>query len=86
MNFPMQYPFFQFLYALLDTPGLGGILAVMMGGGSILAYALTLRWIAQGGGAAETETYAYPTPSLLHSQDDPHELHRGRTIRRPARG
>jgi hypothetical protein len=38
----------------------------MVGGGSILAYALTLRWINMGSRAEETETYAYPTPTLHH--------------------
>ena len=86
MNFPMEYPLFQFLYALLNTPGLGGVLVVIMGGGSILAYSLTLRWIAQGGQASETETYAYPTPGLLHSHDDSYELHRPGPPRRKASG
>ena len=64
MNFPMEYPIFQFFYWLVNTTGLGGIVVALVGGGSVLAYALTLRWITRGGEAQETETYAYPTPTL----------------------
>lgn len=64
MNFPMQYPLFQFFYWLVNTAGLGGIVVAMVGGGSVLAYFLTLRWIARGGQTDDPETYAYPTPAL----------------------
>jgi hypothetical protein len=66
MNFPMELLIFQFFYWLVNTPGLGGVAVAMVGGGSILAYALTLRWINMGSRAEETETYAYPTPTLHH--------------------
>jgi hypothetical protein len=69
MNFPMEYPLFQFLYALLNTSGWGGIVVGIMGGGSILAYTLTLRWIANASQADEVETFAYPTPALYHTGD-----------------
>lgn len=69
MNFPMDHPLFQFLYMLVNNPGLGGIVVGLVGGGSVLAYVLTLRWIAHGGKFDETETYAYPTPALHHSQE-----------------
>ncbi len=64
MNFPMQYSLFQFFYWLVNTPGLGGIAVAVVGGGSVLAYALTLRWIRKGVQAGESETYAYPTSAL----------------------
>lgn len=64
MNFPMDNPLFQFFYWLVNTAGLGGIVVAVIGGGSLLVYALTLRWIRQGGQSDEPETYAYPTPAL----------------------
>ena len=64
MNFPMQYPLFQFFYWLVNTAGLGGVGVALVGGGSMLAYVLTLRWIARGGQTDERETYPYPTPAL----------------------
>lgn len=68
MNFPMQYPLFQFLYWFVNTPGIGGIVVGLVAGGSILAYSLTLRGIARGQ-SAETETYSYPTHRLLHPEE-----------------
>ncbi len=65
MNFPIEYPLFRFLYWLINTPGLGGIAAIMLGLGSTLSALLTLRWIRQGAEVAEPETYTYPTPTLL---------------------
>jgi hypothetical protein len=70
MHFPMDNPLFQFLYFLVDTPGLGGIVVAMVGGGSITAYFFVLRWIRNGAQADETETYTYPTPTLTHSEHD----------------
>ncbi len=67
MNFPMQYPIFQFFYWLVNTAGVGGIAAALVGGGSVLAYTLTLRWIVRGGQVDDTETYSYPTPALHES-------------------
>jgi hypothetical protein len=64
MNFPMQYPLFQFFYWLVNTPGVGGVTVALVGGGSLLTYALTLRWIHAGSQAKESDTYAYPTPAL----------------------
>lgn len=63
MNFP-ESPLFEFLYWLINTPPIGGIVVGLVGGGSLLAYGLTLRWIARGREADEQETYAYPTPAL----------------------
>jgi len=62
----MEFPIFQFFYWLVNTPGLGGIVVALVGGGSVLAYALTLQWIRLGTQVEETETYSYPTPALHH--------------------
>lgn len=70
MNFPMDNPIFQFFYWLVNTAGLGGIVVGLVGAGSVLAYALTLRWISRGAQADETETYAYPTPALHRHQSE----------------
>jgi Flp pilus assembly pilin Flp len=43
---------------------LGGIAVALVGGGSVVAYALALRWIRAGAQVEEKETYAYPTPAL----------------------
>ncbi|MBM2847556.1 MAG: hypothetical protein HW418_498 [Anaerolineales bacterium] len=64
MNFPMELLIFQFFYWLVNTPGLGGIAVALVGGGSVVAYALALRWIRAGAQVEEKETYAYPTPAL----------------------
>ena len=66
MNFPMEYPIFQFFYWLVNTAGLGGLAVAFVGGGSVLAYALTLRWIRASERDDEGETYTYPTPALHH--------------------
>ncbi|MBI3958891.1 MAG: hypothetical protein HY328_08780 [Chloroflexi bacterium] len=65
MNFPMDNPFFQFLFWLLNTPGIGGIAVGLIGLISVSIYASSLYWIARGARADEVDTYAYPTPTLL---------------------
>ncbi len=70
MKFPMDLPLFQFFYWLVNTAGLGGIAVSLVGGGSLLAYGLTLRWINLGSQANETETYAYPTSALHDDESD----------------
>jgi hypothetical protein len=65
MNFPMDFPLFRFLYWLINTPGNGGIAVLLVGGGSLTAYFLALRWITRGAQADEAEVYAFPTSSLL---------------------
>lgn len=72
MNFPMEYPIFQLFYWLVNTTGLGGIVVAAVGGGSVLIYALTLRWIRNGAGVDERETYAHPTPTLGHDEPEPY--------------
>lgn len=63
MNFPMQYPLFQFFHWLVNTPGVGSATVAIAGTGSLLFYFLTLRNIR----VAKDEpgiTYSYPTPAL----------------------
>ncbi len=64
MNFPLQNPIFQFLYWLVNTPGLGGLVVGLIVLISVSAYGSALRWIAQGAQADEPDMYAYPTPAL----------------------
>ncbi len=73
MNFPMEYPIFQFFYWLVNTAGIGGVIALVAGGGSILTYSLVLRWIASRD-ADENEVYSYPTPAI-HHEDDSNQPH-----------
>jgi hypothetical protein len=64
MNFPMDNPIFQFFYWLMNTPGVGGVIVILLVAASILIYAGVLFWISRGGQADEPETYAYPTSTL----------------------
>jgi hypothetical protein len=66
MNFPLEYAILRFFYWLVNTPGLGGVAVSLVGGGSLLGYALTLRWIRKAAAVPEAECYAYPTPALHH--------------------
>ena len=71
MNFPLENPLFRFLYWLINTAGIGGVTVMIVGGGSLLAYFLTLRWIAHGAQADEAEEYLFPTPALFeHGEDE----------------
>lgn len=63
MNFPLHNPIFQFFYWLVNTPGVGGVVVALAGGGSLLAYGLTLRRIRAAKDEGN-ETYSYPTPAL----------------------
>jgi len=74
MNFPLDNPFFQFAYWLVNTPSVGGLVVGMVGGLSITAYALTIRWILAGDPEA-TDVYAYPTPAL-HAETPSHTTRR----------
>ncbi len=69
MNFPLDNPLFHFFYWLINTAGVGGIIVLLVGGGSLTAYLLTLRWIARGAQADEEEVYAFPTSTLLERDE-----------------
>lgn len=64
MRFP-ESSLFDFIYWVINTPGLGGIAVALLGIGIVVSVGLTLRWISKAGDLEETETYAYPTSSLL---------------------
>ncbi len=63
MNFPDNF-IFQFLYWLVNTPGLGGIGIGLIAITSVSAAGGALWWITKGAQVDERETYAYPTPAL----------------------
>lgn len=65
MNFPLEYPLFRSLYWLINTAGVGGLVAISLGLASSFSALLALRWIKRGAEADEKETFAYPTPTLL---------------------
>lgn len=70
MNFPMDEPIFQFLFWMMNTPGLGGLVVAMIVTTVVAICTRTLLWIVQGAKVVEAETYAYPTPALhFHSRD-----------------
>ena len=64
MNFP-ESPFLSFLYWLLNTPGIGGIIVGLLALAMLTSIGLTLRWIKRGADVDEAEAYAYPTPALF---------------------
>lgn len=70
MNFPMQYPVFQFLYWLVNTAGLGGWIVTGLASGVVFTLAVTLHWIKRGASSEESETFAYPTPALLKDKGE----------------
>ena len=70
MNIPMNYPLFQFLYWLLNTTGIGGLVVIALGGGSLLIYAFLIKWIVGGSQAKEQAVYPYPTPILYHKEEE----------------
>jgi len=69
MNWPMDQPFFQAVYFLVNTAGIGGIAVGLIATFSIVAYALTLRSVVKESDAPEREEYAYPTPTLTHEHE-----------------
>lgn len=59
MNFPLEQPLFQFFYWLVNTPGIGSAAVALLVGTAVVAFALTLRWIAAG---KQDEEEALPYP------------------------
>ena len=60
MNFPLQYPIFQFFYWLVNTPGVGGSIVIVIGGLCTGGAFFLLRWIALAAKVGEEETYSFP--------------------------
>jgi len=58
MNFPNE-PLFRFFYWLINTPGLGSATIALLVGVAVIAFALTLRWIASARNEGE-ESLPYP--------------------------
>ena len=71
MNFPMEIPAYYFFYWFVNTPGIGSVFIFLVGGGSLLAYALTLRWIIGERYSEDEETFSYPT-SAFHDHGPDH--------------
>ncbi len=65
MNLPPDLPLLRFVYWLVNTPGIGGLAVIGVVITCVGSFAAALRWIARGGQAGETATYAYPTPTLI---------------------
>ncbi|MBT3390413.1 MAG: hypothetical protein HN413_08385 [Chloroflexi bacterium] len=69
MSFP-DTPLIEFLYWLINTPGVGGIAVILLAVSIVTTVGLVLRWVSQGANVEdEPETYAYPTPALHHHSD-----------------
>jgi hypothetical protein len=65
MNFPLENPFFRFLYWLINTPTIGGVFAILIIGMLVTTFAVVLYWVVSGAKADEVESYSYPTSSLI---------------------
>lgn len=65
MNFPLDNPFYRFLYWLINTPTVGGIVAMFIMGGLVTAFVVALLWVVNGAKADEPESYTYPTSTLI---------------------
>ncbi|RME45441.1 MAG: hypothetical protein D6791_10755 [Chloroflexi bacterium] len=66
MNFPLENPFYQFVYHVMNTAGIGGLIVGVEALLIMVTVFFGLRHIAVGARADEPETYAYPTPALHH--------------------
>ena len=70
MNFPLEYPFFRLIFWFINTAGIGGLFIIMLAGGLMVAFLLTLRWVALGSHHAESDQYVHPTPTLVGHHED----------------
>lgn len=70
MNFPLQYPIFQFFYWLVNTPGVGGAIVVLIGGACTAGAFFILRWISVAAKSNEREMYFFPNPSFHEEHDE----------------
>lgn len=63
MNFPDIW-LFRTLYWFINTPGIGGIIVVLLAVTILTAITFSLRWIINGGKTESQEVYSYPTEAL----------------------
>ncbi len=59
MNVPVDNPFFQFLYWIINTPGLGSVIVWLVILGALTTYGLFLHQIR---GAKNKDESPYPGP------------------------
>mgnify|MGYP001257695910 CR=1 FL=1 len=69
MNFPDE-PVFHFLYWVINTPPIGGIIVMLLTGILLISVATTLFWVARGAQVAEEDVYIFPTETLLEEKDE----------------
>ena len=60
MNFPLDNPFYRFLYWLINTPTVGGVFALVILGGLASVFVVTLVWVVNGAKADEPEILYLP--------------------------
>ena len=65
MNFPLDNPLFRFLYWLINTPTIGGVVALLILGSLITTFVFALIWVVNGAKADEPDSYAFPTTTLI---------------------
>lgn len=70
MNFPMENEIFRAIYWVINTAGIGGIAIMLLAGGLVTVFLLTIRWVVLGAKADESEQYVYPTPTLLGHHEE----------------
>jgi hypothetical protein len=68
MNFPLQYPIFQFFYWLVNTPGVGGAIVILTGGVCTTGAFFLLRWISLAAKSSEAETNSFPAFPTEHEE------------------
>lgn len=69
MNFPDE-PVFRFLYWIINTPPIGGIIVMLLTGALLVSAMITLFWVARGSQADEEDVYIFPTEALLEEKDE----------------
>lgn len=67
MSIPPE-PILNFIYWLLNTPGIGGLAVAAIVLACLGGSAAVLRWIVAAGQVDEGPVYPYP-PSALHHRD-----------------
>lgn len=68
MNFPLEHGIFRLIYWILNTPGIGGLAALLIGGGIVFSVVSALRWIFVAGTIDDDHIYSFPTSSLLDEE------------------